>query len=607
MTSVIGIDLGTTNSCVSVMEAGKPVVIPNAEGARTTPSMVGFSASGERLVGQIAKRQAVTNHERTIFGVKRLIGRKFQEDWVQKTQPHVPFKILAAQNGDAWVKAGESQHSPAEISSIVLTKMKEIAEDYLGQTVSDAVITVPAYFDDAQRQATKDAGRIAGLNVLRIINEPTAAALAYGIDKEGHEKIAVFDLGGGTFDISILELNAGVYEVKSTNGDTFLGGEDFDQRIMTKMIADFKAQEGIDLSLDPLALQRIKEAAEKAKCELSSVGETRIELPFIASQGTEAKHLKMSLNRSQLDALCKDLIERLATPCQQALEDAQLAAQQISKILLVGGMTRMPAVRQKVREIFAKEGDTSLNPDEVVAIGASVQGAILKGEVSDIVLLDVTPLSLGVETAGKVFTKIIDRNTTIPTKKSKIFTTAEDNQSFVNVHVLQGEREIVDFNKTLAKFELTEIPPAPRAVPQIEVTFAIDSNGIVSVKAKDLGTGKEQAIKVRTSSGLSEREIKDIIEDAQAHATQDAEAKNLATSRIELESLIFSSEKSVNEFQNALTSETVEKVSKALAQSKKLLEAGPTLEQIQNAKTELTDAAHEMAEEIYGQVAQSND
>lgn len=607
MTNVIGIDLGTTNSCVCVMEAGKPVVIPNSEGARTTPSMVGFSASGERLVGQIAKRQAVTNSERTVFGVKRLIGRKYQDQLVQETQPHLPFKILGAENGDAWVKIGETQHSPAEISSIVLKKMKEIAEDYLGQAVSDAVITVPAYFDDAQRQATKDAGRIAGLNVLRIINEPTAAALAYGIENDQSEKIAVFDLGGGTFDISILELNAGVYEVKSTNGDTFLGGEDFDLKLLAKLVEDFKSAEGIDLSQDPLALQRIKEAAEKAKCELSSVEETRIELPFIASKGSEPRHLKVTLKRADLENLTQELIDRLSGPCQKALEDAQLASAQISKILLVGGMTRMPAIRRKVREIFGKEGDASLNPDEVVAIGASVQGAILRGEVSEVVLLDVTPLSLGIETAGKVFTKIIERNTTIPTKKSKIFTTAEDNQSFVNVHVLQGEREIVDYNKTLAKFELTDIPPAPRAVPQIEVTFSIDSNGIVSVKAKDLGTGKEQAIKVRSSSGLSENEIKDIIQDAQTHAAQDAEAKTLATSRIELESLVFSSEKSVNEFQNTLTSEMVDKVSKALANAKKLLEAESTLEQIQNAKTELTDAAHSMAEEIYGQVAQSSD
>lgn len=588
------------------MEGGKPVVIPNAEGARTTPSMVAFTNNNERLVGQIAKRQAVTNSQRTIFAVKRLIGRKFEDDVVQDAKKVLPYQICAADNGDAWVQIDQQKMSPSEISSMILRKMKEIAEDYLGQEVTDAVITVPAYFNDAQRQATKDAGKIAGLNVLRILNEPTAAALAYGMDKEETEKIAVFDLGGGTFDISILELNSGVYEVKSTNGDTFLGGEDFDQRIMTHLIEEFQKTEGIDLSKDSLALQRIKEAAEKAKHELSSSEETRIELPFITAQDGSPKHLKQVLSRTKLEELCEPLIQRLVEPCEKALGDAKLTAAQIDKVLLVGGMTRMPAIRRKVAEIFGKEGDSSLNPDEVVAIGASVQAGILTGEVSDVVLLDVTPLSLGIETAGKVFTKIIERNTTIPTKKSKIFTTAQDNQSFVSVHVLQGERDIVDFNKSLAKFELTDIPPAPRGVPQIEVTFSIDSNGIVHVKAQDLGTGKEQAIKVKSSSGLSEKEIEKIIQDAQAHAEEDAKAKDLADAKIELESLVFTSEKSINEFQNSLPSDLVERVSHALAEAKKALESSE-LEQVQTAKSSLNDAAHAMAEHIYGQMAGADD
>lgn len=605
MSNVIGIDLGTTNSCVCVMEGGRPVVIPNSEGARTTPSMVAFASNGERLVGQIAKRQAVTNSSRTIYSVKRLIGRRFEDEVVGKSKAILPYKLISAPNGDAWVEVNDKAMSPSEISAMVLGRMKEIAEDYLGQKVTEAVITVPAYFNDAQRQATQDAGRIAGLKVLRILNEPTAAALAYGQTNDESEKIAVFDLGGGTFDISILELSGGVYEVKSTNGDTFLGGEDFDIRIMNYLIEKFKETEHIDLGKDPLALQRIKEAAEKAKHELSSSLATTIELPFITAASGVPKHLKMSLDRKMMDELCQDLITRLISPCEQAMIDANLNAQQISKILLVGGMTRMPSVREQVKKIFSKEGDASLNPDEVVAIGASVQAGILTGEVSDVVLLDVTPLSLGVETAGGVFTKILDRNTTIPTKKSKIFTTAQDNQSFVSVHVLQGEREIASHNKSLAKFELTDIPSAPRGVPQIEVEFSIDSNGIVQVRAQDLGTGKEQKVKVRSSSGLSEDQIKNIIIEAEDHAAEDAASKLLAEAKNELESLIFTSEKSINEFQNGLSSEIIERVTNALAEAKKSLST-PDIAAVEFARSELNDAAHALAEAIYGQIAGGN-
>ncbi|MBN8555059.1 MAG: molecular chaperone DnaK [Deltaproteobacteria bacterium] len=602
MSRVIGIDLGTTNSCVSLLDSGKPTVIPNSEGARTTPSVVAFSKTNERLVGQIAKRQAVTNSTRTIHAVKRLIGRKFNDEMVVKSKTILPYQIAEAKNSDAWVQVDDKSYSPSEISGMVLKKMKEVAEDYLGQEVKEAVITVPAYFNDAQRQATKDAGKIAGLNVLRILNEPTAAALAYGLDKQGAEKIAVFDLGGGTFDISVLELSDGVYQVKSTNGDTFLGGEDFDHRIMTFLIDKFKESEKIDLATDPLALQRIKEAAEKAKHELSSSDETTIELPFITATQGAPKHLKLSLTRTQLNELCKDLIDRLEGPCKTAMTDAGLKPEEIHKVLLVGGMTRMPAVQAKVKAIFGKDGDHSINPDEVVAIGASIQGGVLTGEVTNVVLLDVTPLSLGVETAGGVFTKIIEKNTSIPTMKSKTFTTAADNQSFVNVHVLQGERELANFNKTLAKFELTDIPPAPRGVPQIDVTFSIDSNGIVNVKATDMGTGKEQSIRITASSGLSESEIKKIVQEAQDYAESDAKQKELTDAVLELEGLIFTAEKSIHEFKDELPAEIAERAITALAQAKKALES-TDVEFVRSSKAELNEAAHAMAEHIYGKFA----
>ncbi|MBF0646835.1 molecular chaperone DnaK, partial [Desulfuromonas acetoxidans] len=493
MGKVIGIDLGTTNSCVSVMEGGEPTVIANAEGARTTPSMVAFAENGERLVGQQAKRQAVTNPENTLFAIKRLIGRKFDSEAVQKDIEISPFKIIKADNGDAWVEARDKKYSAPEISAMILQKMKQSAADYLGEEVTEAVITVPAYFNDSQRQATKDAGKIAGLEVLRIINEPTAAALAYGLDKEGDEKIAVFDLGGGTFDVSILELGDGVFEVKSTNGDTFLGGEDFDQRIIDYLADEFIKEQGIDLRGDKMALQRLKEAAEKAKCELSSSMETDINLPFITADQSGPKHMNVKLSRSKLESICGDLLDNLEAPCRTALKDAGLSASEIGEVILVGGMTRMPAVQEKVKGIFGKAPNKGVNPDEVVSIGAAIQGGVLKGDVKDVLLLDVTPLSLGIETLGGVMTKLIEKNTTIPCKKSQIFSTAADNQPAVSVHVLQGEREMANDNKTIGRFELADIPPAPRGVPQIEVTFDLDANGIISVSAKDMGTGKEQS------------------------------------------------------------------------------------------------------------------
>ncbi|MEI6518104.1 MAG: molecular chaperone DnaK, partial [bacterium] len=521
MGKVIGIDLGTTNSCVAVMEGGSPVVISNSEGGRTTPSVVGVNDAGERLVGQIAKRQAVTNPKNTIFAVKRLVGRKYQTPEIEKAKNMLPYEIVGADNGDAWVKLKGEAKSPQEVSAMVLTKMKQTAEDYLGEKVTDAVITVPAYFDDAQRQATKDAGLIAGLNVLRIINEPTAAALAYGLDKKHEKIIAVFDLGGGTFDVSILELGDGVFEVKSTNGDTFLGGEDFDLILVGYLADEFKREQGIDLRKDTMALQRLKEAAEKAKHELSSSMETDINLPFITADASGPKHMNIKISRAKFEQLCADLLKRLEGPCRTALRDAGLKASEIGEVILVGGMTRMPAVQARVKEIFGKEASKSVNPDEAVAIGAAVQAGVLQGDVKDVLLLDVTPLSLGIETYGGVFTKLIDKNTTIPTRKSQSFSTASDNQPAVSIHVLQGEREMSGDNKTLGRFELVGIPAAPRGIPQIEVTFDIDANGIVSVHAKDLGTQKEQSIKITASSGLSKEEIERMVNDAKIHAEDD--------------------------------------------------------------------------------------
>ncbi|MEI8355924.1 MAG: molecular chaperone DnaK [Deltaproteobacteria bacterium] len=602
MSRVIGIDLGTTNSCVAVMEGGEPVVIANAEGSRTTPSMVAFTESGEILVGQQAKRQAVTNPENTLFAIKRLIGRKFDTDVVKRDIAISPFKIVRADNGDAWVDVRGRKYSPPEISAMVLQKMKKTAEDYLGETVTDAVITVPAYFDDSQRQATKDAGKIAGLNVLRIINEPTAAALAYGLDKKKEEKIAVFDLGGGTFDISILELGEGVFEVKSTNGDTFLGGEDFDQKVIDWIADEFKKDAGINLRSDKMALQRLKEAAEKAKCELSTSLETDINLPFITADASGPKHLTMKLTRAKLEALCADLIESLVSPCRTALRDAGLSPSEIDEVILVGGMTRMPIVQKKVQEIFEKVPNRGVNPDEVVAVGASIQAGVLRGEVKDVLLLDVTPLSLGIETLGGVMTKLIDKNTTIPCRKSQVFSTAADNQPAVTIHVLQGEREMAPDNKTLGNFELAGLPPAPRGVPQVEVTFDIDANGIVHVSAKDLGTGKEQSIRITASSGLSKEEIDKMVRDAEAHSAEDKKRRELIENRNQADSLIYSTEKSLKEFGEKIDSAEKKKIEDAVAALKKTMEAD-NAEAIKKGTEELTQAAHKLAEAVYAKAA----
>jgi molecular chaperone DnaK len=586
---------------VAVMEGGEPVVIPNSEGSRTTPSMVAFTEGGERLIGQIAKRQAVTNSENTVFAVKRLLGRKFESEEVKKAISLSSFHIAAANNGDAWVEARGKAHSPPEISAMILMKMKQTADDYLGEPVTDAVITVPAYFNDTQRQATKDAGRIAGLNVLRIINEPTAAALAYGLEKQRQdqpEKIAVYDLGGGTFDISILELNAGVFEVKSTNGDTFLGGEDFDLRLIDYLAEKFLAANKIDLRKDRAALQRLKEAAERAKHELSSATETEINLPFITADATGPKHLTETLSRTKLEELVADLIQRTLGPCGIALMDAGVTVEQINQVLLVGGMTRMPSVQAKVKEFFKREPHKGINPDEVVAVGASIQGGVLKGEVKNVLLLDVTPLSLGVETAGGVFTKIIEKNTTIPCKKSQVFSTAVDNQPLVSVHVMQGEREMAADNKTLARFELVGIPPAPRGVPQIEVSFDIDSNGIVHVSATDLGTGKQQQVRVVSNSGLSEQQIQAMIEDAQSNATEDQKKKQLATLLNSADGLIYTTEKSIEEYVELLTDKDREEIRQDLEALKATLSSNDPL-RMKEAIQRLEGSAYRIADKIY--------
>ncbi|HPX61924.1 MAG TPA: molecular chaperone DnaK [Deltaproteobacteria bacterium] len=602
MSKVIGIDLGTTNSCVSIMEGGEPVVIANSEGSRTTPSMVAFSDSDERLVGQQAKRQAVTNPENTLYAIKRLIGRKFESEAVKRDIAISPFKIVKADNADAWVEVRGKRYSPPEISAIVLQKMKKTAEDYLGTTVTDAVITVPAYFDDSQRQATKDAGKIAGLNVLRIINEPTAAALAYGLDKKKDEKIAVFDLGGGTFDISILELGDGVFEVKSTNGDTFLGGEDFDQLVIDWIADEFKKDQGIDLRGDKMALQRLKEAAEKAKCELSSSMETDINLPFITADASGPKHLTMKLSRAKLESICGELLAKLEGPCRTAMKDAGLSASDIDEVILVGGMTRMPAVQQKVEAIFGKTPNRGVNPDEVVAIGAAIQGGVLKGDVKDVLLLDVTPLSLGIETLGSVMTKLIEKNTTIPCRKSQVFSTAADNQPAVSIHVLQGEREMARDNKTLGNFELTGLPPAPRGIPQIEVTFDIDANGIVHVSAKDLGTGKEQSIRITASSGLSQEEIDKMVRDAEAHAEEDKKRREAIEARNQADSMVYSTEKSLKEFGDKIDAVEKGNIENKIADLKKVME-GEDAEAIKKATEELAQSAHKLAEAMYAHKA----
>ncbi len=600
MSKIIGIDLGTTNSCVAIMDGKDAKIITNPEGGRTTPSMVAISNNGERLVGQIAKRQAITNPEHTVFGVKRLIGRKYDSPEVQKDITVLPYKIEKADNGDLRINLQGKLHSPAEISAYILANLKKSAEDYLGEKVSDAVITVPAYFNDSQRQATKDAGKIAGLNVLRIINEPTAASLAYGFDKKADGKIAVFDLGGGTFDVSILEIGDGVFEVKATNGDTHLGGEDFDLRLIDYLADEFKKDQGIDLRNDKMALQRLKEAAEKAKIELSSSMQTDVNLPFITADASGPKHLNIKLTRAKLEGLVSDLLDKLEMPCKVALQDAGLSSGDIDEVILVGGMTRMPAVQERVKKIFAKDPNKGVNPDEVVAMGAAIQGAVLKGDVEDVLLLDVTPLSLGIETLGGVMTKLIEKNTTIPAKKSEIFTTAEDNQPAVSVHVLQGEREMAADNKTLGRFELMGISPAPRGIPQIEVTFDIDANGIVEVSAKDQATGKQQSIRITHSSGLSQTEIDQLIKDAELHAGDDRKKKELIDARNAADTLIYTTQRSMTELGDKLNSTTKAEVEQAIGDLKQAMEGEDTAE-IKRLTEVLTYAAHRLAESAYQQ------